>query len=190
MPRCPGGFEEDCFTAVTGVCSPTGLKSDAFCDARHNCGVKDPQCDFEAPSVRHANSNTYGGLVVTDAQTARVLQYVPDTPHPATLGGLPVPADVPDEGAYRVLAEQAGMEGEGVELQIDTHAAKAKPGRLTMCTTDMETIYDLGQKMVDSLTKEKARPRCPRPRPSSSRVGTGIDCTRCGSAKPHPAAWP
>ena len=58
-----------------------------------------------------------------------------------------------------------------------------KTGKLTLKTTEMETIYDLGQKMVDSLTKEKARPRCPRPRPSSSRVGTGIDCTRCGSAK-------
>jgi len=30
-----------------------------------------------------------------------------------------------------------------------------KIGKLTMKTTDMETIYDLGQKMIDALTKEK-----------------------------------
>lgn len=28
-------------------------------------------------------------------------------------------------------------------------------GRLTLKTTEMETIYDLGQKMIESLTKEK-----------------------------------
>lgn len=30
-----------------------------------------------------------------------------------------------------------------------------KTGRLTLKTTDMETIYDLGTKMIDQLTKEK-----------------------------------
>ena len=28
-------------------------------------------------------------------------------------------------------------------------------GKLTLKTTEMETIYDLGQKMIESLTKEK-----------------------------------
>lgn len=28
-------------------------------------------------------------------------------------------------------------------------------GRLTLKTTEMETIYDLGQKMIESLQKEK-----------------------------------
>jgi RuvB-like protein 2 len=87
----------------------------------------------------------------------------------------------------RIKEETEVIEGEVVEIEIDRPAAGApsggKTGKLTLKTTEMETIYDLGQKMVDSLTKEKARPRCPRPRPSSSRVGTGIDCTRCGSAK-------
>ena len=31
----------------------------------------------------------------------------------------------------------------------------AKVGKLTLKTTEMETIYDLGQKMIESLTKEK-----------------------------------
>ena len=85
----------------------------------------------------------------------------------------------------RIKEETEIIEGEVVEIQIDKPASGSgeKRGKLTLKTTEMETIYDLGQKMVDSLTKEKARPRCPRPRPSSSRVGTGIDCTRCGSAK-------
>lgn len=30
-----------------------------------------------------------------------------------------------------------------------------KTGKLTVKSTDMETVYDLGQKMIDSLTKEK-----------------------------------
>lgn len=31
----------------------------------------------------------------------------------------------------------------------------AKSGKLTLKTTEMETIYDLGQKMIESMTKEK-----------------------------------
>lgn len=30
-----------------------------------------------------------------------------------------------------------------------------KTGKLTLKSTDMETVYDLGQKMIDSLTREK-----------------------------------
>jgi len=33
----------------------------------------------------------------------------------------------------------------------------AKVGKVTLKTTDMETIYDLGQKMIESLTKEKVQ---------------------------------
>ncbi len=33
----------------------------------------------------------------------------------------------------------------------------AKVGKLTLKTTEMETIYDLGQKMIESLTKEKVQ---------------------------------
>lgn len=31
----------------------------------------------------------------------------------------------------------------------------AKVGKLTLKTTEMETIYDLGNKMIESLMKEK-----------------------------------
>ena len=33
----------------------------------------------------------------------------------------------------------------------------AKVGKLTLKTTEMETIYDLGNKMIESLSKEKVQ---------------------------------
>ena len=30
-------------------------------------------------------------------------------------------------------------------------------GKLTLKTTEMETVYDLGNKMIDSLSKEKVQ---------------------------------
>lgn len=30
-----------------------------------------------------------------------------------------------------------------------------KTGRVTLCTTEMETVYDLGAKMIEALQKEK-----------------------------------
>ena len=33
----------------------------------------------------------------------------------------------------------------------------AKVGKLTLKTTEMETIYDLGTKMIESVTKEKVQ---------------------------------
>lgn len=33
----------------------------------------------------------------------------------------------------------------------------AKVGRLTLKTTEMETVYELGTKMIESLTKEKVQ---------------------------------
>lgn len=49
------------------------------------------------------------------------------------------------------------IEGEVVEVQIDRPATGtgAKVGKLTLKTTDMETVYDLGNKMIESLIKEK-----------------------------------
>jgi len=55
----------------------------------------------------------------------------------------------------RILEETEVIEGEVVEIQVDTSVDKEKSGRLTLCTTEMETVYDLGSKMIDSLTKEK-----------------------------------
>lgn len=68
------------------------------------------------------------------------------------------------------------IEGEVVELQIDRpvtgavslpssasfisychHNQGNKVGKLTLKTTEMETVYDLGTKMIESLTKEKVQ---------------------------------
>ena len=42
------------------------------------------------------------------------------------------------------------IEGEVVEVQIDRPATGtgAKVGKLTLKTTEMETVYDLGSKMI------------------------------------------
>jgi len=56
----------------------------------------------------------------------------------------------------RIKEESEIIEGEVVELQIDRSLTGAtKTGKLTIKTTDMETIYDLGNKMIDALAKEK-----------------------------------
>eukprot|EP00127_Corallochytrium_limacisporum_P005620 Clim_evm19s209 gene=Clim_evmTU19s209 len=57
----------------------------------------------------------------------------------------------------RIKEETDIIEGEVVEIQIDRPATGAgqQMGKLTMKTTDMETVYDLGQKMIEGLQKEK-----------------------------------
>jgi RuvB-like protein 2 len=57
----------------------------------------------------------------------------------------------------RIKEETEMIEGEVVEVQIDRPATGTgqKVGKLTLKTTDMETVYDLGSKMIDSLTKQK-----------------------------------
>ena len=58
----------------------------------------------------------------------------------------------------RIMEESEIIEGEVVEIQVDTPVGGAgtdKIGRLTLRTTEMETVYDLGSKMIDGLTKEK-----------------------------------
>ncbi|KAF2840367.1 TIP49-domain-containing protein [Patellaria atrata CBS 101060] len=56
----------------------------------------------------------------------------------------------------RITEESEVIEGEVVEIQIDRSVTGSnKQGKLTIKTTDMETIYDMGTKMIDSMTKEK-----------------------------------
>eukprot|EP01156_Anaeramoeba_ignava_P004308 Anaeramoba_ignava/a229013_46.p1 GENE.a229013_46~~a229013_46.p1 ORF type:complete len:468 (+),score=147.74 a229013_46:43-1404(+) len=57
----------------------------------------------------------------------------------------------------RIKEETEIIEGEVVEIQIErpTQSMGAKQGKITMKTTDMETVYNIGQKMIDSLSKEK-----------------------------------
>lgn len=55
----------------------------------------------------------------------------------------------------RIMEETEIIEGEVVEVQVDEPTAGGeKTGRLTLCTTEMETVYDLGAKMIESLQKE------------------------------------
>ncbi|CAE6439574.1 unnamed protein product [Rhizoctonia solani] len=56
----------------------------------------------------------------------------------------------------RIKEETEIISGEVVELQIDRSlTGSTKTGRLTIKTTDMETVYDLGHKMIDALAKQK-----------------------------------
>ena len=59
----------------------------------------------------------------------------------------------------RIREETEIIEGEVVEVQIDRPASGtgAKVGKLTLKTTEMETIYDLGTKMIESVIKEKVQ---------------------------------
>merc|ERR1719272_1322653 len=59
----------------------------------------------------------------------------------------------------RIMEETEIIEGEVVEVQVDEPAAGTggeKVGRLTLRTTEMETVYDLGAKMINGLQAEKA----------------------------------
>lgn len=56
----------------------------------------------------------------------------------------------------RIREETEMIEGEVVEIQIDKSlTGGTKMGKLTLKTTDMETVYDMGSKMVDAMSKEK-----------------------------------
>lgn len=56
----------------------------------------------------------------------------------------------------RIKEETEMIEGEVVEIQIDRSVTGGhKQGKLTIKTTDMETVYDLGAKMIDALAREK-----------------------------------
>ncbi|XP_046383858.1 ruvB-like 2 [Ischnura elegans] len=59
----------------------------------------------------------------------------------------------------RIKEETEIIEGEVVEVQVDRPATGvgAKVGKLTLKTTEMETVYDLGNKMIESLMKEKVQ---------------------------------
>lgn len=58
---------------------------------------------------------------------------------------------------YSFREETEIIEGEVVEVQVDRPATGVgtKVGKLTLKTTEMETIYDLGGKMIECIMKEK-----------------------------------
>lgn len=62
--------------------------------------------------------------------------------------------------AVRIKEEVEIIEGEVVEVQIDkptTAAAGAKRGKITLKTMAMEAVFDLGQKMIDNVLREKVQ---------------------------------
>ena len=68
------------------------------------------------------------------------------------------------------MEETEIIEGEVVEIQVDTPAGGGdKTGRITLCTTEMETVYDLGAVYI--LSKGGNRWFC---RGSVSQIDTYI----------------
>lgn len=61
----------------------------------------------------------------------------------------------------RIKEETEIIEGEVVEIQIEKPVAGKgeKRGSVVLKTTDMETTYDLGTKMIEQLQKEKIQSR-------------------------------
>jgi len=56
----------------------------------------------------------------------------------------------------RIKEEAEIIEGEVVEIEIEKSTTSgAKTGKITLKTTEMETVYDLGQKMIEAIQKEK-----------------------------------
>ncbi|KAL9059145.1 MAG: hypothetical protein Q9162_001363 [Coniocarpon cinnabarinum] len=56
----------------------------------------------------------------------------------------------------RIKEESEVICGEVVEIQIDRSLTGAnKQGKLTIKTNDMETVYDMGTKMIDAMTRER-----------------------------------
>eukprot|EP00920_Eleutheroschizon_duboscqi_P006630 GHVT01015607.1.p1 GENE.GHVT01015607.1~~GHVT01015607.1.p1 ORF type:complete len:496 (+),score=115.73 GHVT01015607.1:60-1547(+) len=56
----------------------------------------------------------------------------------------------------RIREEAEVIEGEVVEIEIDkpTQGNASKTGRMMLKTTDMETMYDLGTKLIEALQKK------------------------------------
>jgi RuvB-like protein 2 len=59
----------------------------------------------------------------------------------------------------RIKEDTEILEGEIVELQIDRPAAGSgqRMGKMTIKTTEMESTYELGQKLIDALVKDKVQ---------------------------------
>lgn len=56
----------------------------------------------------------------------------------------------------RIKEETELIQGEVVEIQMDRSLTGGhKQGKITMRTTDMETVYELGGKIIDQLSKER-----------------------------------
>jgi RuvB-like protein 2 len=62
--------------------------------------------------------------------------------------------------AIGVRIKEEVIEGEVMEIQIDRPAVAgdaSKTGKLTLKSSEMEIVYNLGAKMIEALGKEKVR---------------------------------
>ena len=58
----------------------------------------------------------------------------------------------------RIKEETEIIEGEVVEIEIDKSLTSGgKTGKITLKTTDIETQYDLGQKMIDATALDPSK---------------------------------
>lgn len=59
----------------------------------------------------------------------------------------------------KINEESEIIEGEVVEIQIDrsVDGTTPKTGKMTLKTTDMESVFDLGAKLIEALQKEKVQ---------------------------------
>ena len=57
--------------------------------------------------------------------------------------------------AVRIKEETEVIEGEVVFIEYEKGPNGDKIGKLTLKTTDMESVYDLGSKMIEGLMNEK-----------------------------------
>lgn len=58
----------------------------------------------------------------------------------------------------RIREEEEVVEGEVVEIVVERGiTGSGKSGQVILKTTDMETVYEMGGKMIDEMTKEKVR---------------------------------
>lgn len=57
----------------------------------------------------------------------------------------------------RIREESEVIEGEVVEIDVERSVETAQPktGKVVLRTTDMETVYDMGAKMIESMLREK-----------------------------------
>lgn len=58
----------------------------------------------------------------------------------------------------RIKEESEIVEGEVVEIEIEkSNSNNQQTGKIVLKTTEMETEYDLGQKMIESIQKQKVQ---------------------------------
>uniref|UniRef100_A0A8C2LXS0 RuvB-like helicase n=1 Tax=Cricetulus griseus TaxID=10029 RepID=A0A8C2LXS0_CRIGR len=103
----------------------------------------------------------------------------PDTPFTAITG-----SEIFSLEMSKTEEETEIIEGKVVEIQIDrpVTGTGSKVGKLTLKTTEMETIYDLGTKMIESLTKDKVQAgdeiTIDKATGKISKLGRSFTCTR------------